>query len=190
MRNASFWSESCISLVLGPYDNVFLLLCASLIRWCLACNIHVVHSGVTVRPGTSLYSMLEETSNQFSAPKSQTYMGPTGMQDADNEPDGIITRELQKLYADRDVISRRIVELEEQLKSTPTTRNTCERNDSDHGVASQESRAWYRAGHGLSVADVARYSRQLLVPRFGVKGENCAWKIREIIYYLFIIRGL
>ena len=100
-------------------------------------------------------------------------MGPAGMRGADGDSDGKITQELLRLSADRDTINRRIAELEARLKSAPTTHDTCENDDGDDGVGVQESRTWDRASHGLSVGDVARYSRQLLVPRFGVKGESC-----------------
>ena len=49
--------------------------------------------------------------------------------------------------------------------------STCTQQACSRDIADREPRSWSSCGHGLSKEQIARYSRHLILPTFGVEGE-------------------
>lgn len=72
---------------------------------------------------------------------------------------------------------RRLQEENARLKAYIAQISHRDANETSQHIPSAEEdvglsgRAWDGAGHGLTAAEVARYSRQIVLPSFGIQGR-------------------
>lgn len=80
-----------------------------------------------------------------------------------------ITRQIESLKAQRTTIDHQISSLEAQLHRLNHQKNNHKPNEEANSPFSSDSD--YDFGHGLSPEMIYRYSRQLILPSFGVQGN-------------------
>ena len=90
-----------------------------------------------------------------------------------------ILRQIESLRTSKDEIERQISDLEAQLQQLNCDENNCRKTEEDavnsNGSSSclilPSENGSFDSGHGLASDMIYRYSRQLLLPAFGVQGK-------------------
>lgn len=90
-----------------------------------------------------------------------------------------ILRQIESLRSSKDEIERQISALEAQLQELNCDDNNCRKakedevnsNDSNSCLSLPFENGSFECGHGLASDMIYRYSRQLLLPSFGVQGQ-------------------